>query len=337
MASELKKVVFVNGSGLTDEESLSIFCPIASESHASAKESNQLFAHYTSARVAQSILQKSEFWMRNALHQNDFSEIQYAQSMLRETFQSELGGSFFKSLDRCHEGLGDEVRSVYESQDFQRRLLQETFIACITKHYQQEAGVGRLSMWRAYGGTNPVAIVFAQKALVRPEANPGGFVQPVHYANQEHFRQELVRTTGRIFDARDRLSLVPRQDVKNLAVGSLLAKVTCTKHPGFREECEWRLVMSSLYGCQLAGPQYSLEEIEGAQQVVYKARLALPGADDVAGMTMESAIHQIIIGPCADPQSVRKSLVDQLQGVISLSDRVVFSDIPLRRKQLRVK
>lgn len=324
----------MDGKTLAQDESLRIFYPLAHEGHARAKESNQLFAHYVSASVAQSILEKSEFWMRNALAQNDYAEIEYGRKMLRHAFQSELGSSFFVALDKCHQGLGQEVRAEYESPNFQHLLATGTFIACITKHHESEAGLGRLSMWRAYGGKHPVAVIFSQNALVRPEANPGVFVQPVHYAGEEDFRQELVRTTERIFDAAAQLSSVPRSDVMNFAIGSLVAKVTCTKHPGFREESEWRLVMSSLYGTNLASSRFSVEKIGDAPQMIYKGNLGLSGTADFTGMSMEAAIHQIIIGPCAQPNLIKEVLVNELskQGVEKPWDRVVISDIPLRRE-----
>lgn len=272
--------------------------------------------------------------MRNALAQNDYAEIEYGRTMLRHAFTSELGSSFFGALDKCHQGLGQEVKAEYESPNFQHLLAAKTFIACITKHHEWEAGVGRLSMWRAYGGKHPVAVIFPQNALVRPEVNPGVFVQPIHYAGWEDFRQELVRTTGRIFDAAARLSTVPRSDVRNRAIGSLVTKVTCTKHPGFHEECEWRLVMSSLYGANLTSSRFSVEKISDAPQLIYKGNLGLSGTADFTGMPMEAAIHQIIIGPCPQPYLVKEALVNELSkhGVKNPSDRVVMSHIPLRRE-----
>ncbi len=52
------------------------------------------FVYYTSARVAMSILQRKEAWMRQATTMNDFSEIQYGLSRLSEAYKNDVGSDF---------------------------------------------------------------------------------------------------------------------------------------------------------------------------------------------------------------------------------------------------
>lgn len=105
----------------------------------------------------------------------------------------------------------------------------------------------------------------------------------------------------------------------------------CTKHPGFHEEREWRIV----YNPKLEASdrmKRDIVSIRGVPQPVYKIPLADDPENGLIGAEIPKLIDRVIIGPSRHPFELRETFVELLAGA-GMQDadrRVWMSEIPLR-------
>jgi len=93
-------------------------------------------------------------------------------------------------------GFCGRLESMFNNWLPQFRL--DTYITCISEHDDTEDWHGRLSMWRAYGGTAGVAIVVNGGPLLRPTDALKAYTSPVAYCNDNEVENEFVRLLGNI-------------------------------------------------------------------------------------------------------------------------------------------
>lgn len=171
--------------GLTPEQLflLDVFHTYAFDRTNQALQSGTRFVHYTTADTAMRIFEHQEIWMRNALVMNDFMEIEHGFECLNAAYK--------KNKEFVKKTLGDLFLDIPEKleQLFNQwlpHLRTETYIASVSEHGNQISGndedsIGRLSMWRAYGGTTGVAIVMNNGPFLRPSEALGAYTSPVAY------------------------------------------------------------------------------------------------------------------------------------------------------------
>jgi hypothetical protein len=105
--------------------------------------------------------------------------------------------------------------------------------------------------------------------------------------------------------------------------------VLCTKHPGFEEELEWRIIHQP----SLVESRYltrAIEVVRGIPQPVYKIKL---DNSPVPGANLPDLITSIIIGPTRQPDAIAEAFMDALvtAGVADAHNRIITSTIPLRQ------
>ena len=122
-----------------------------------------------------------------------------------------------------------------------------------------------------------------------------------------------------------------KQGVINYLFDTFKNIVSCVKHPGFKEEREWRVV----YNPDHKSSKYittSIETINGVPQEIYKIPLKDIPEGDFYGASIPEFIERIIIGPC-DQQSVLARTFTKLlenAGCENPYEKIHFSGIPLR-------
>ena len=124
--------------------------------------------------------------------------------------------------------------------------------------------------------------------------------------------------------------LGPETAARNLA-GSYYYAALSTKHPGFSEEREWRVVFNPTL--DPAGHLVRAIEIcRNEPQVVYKLPLRDAAEAGIDGMALADVLDAMIIGPSDNPRAVRDAFVQLLSdaGVSDPERRVRTSDIPVR-------
>lgn len=144
---------------------------------AEVRRTGRKFAHYTSAENALRIIAGRCFWLRSAAVVNDHSEIDYGRAVLGQVLDGELGQRFFRSLDQVHNGISNTVRARFYQEAHEAR--DATFMTSLCEHEHAD-WLGRLSMWRAYGGSRAgVALVFKPEAVPDSSLNLGLYPSPV--------------------------------------------------------------------------------------------------------------------------------------------------------------
>lgn len=132
------------------------------------KTKNIRLAHYTSAAVALSIIENKTIWLNNVCYMNDYSEIEIGNRLLMDFYKNDTGRELREIMDEIHKGCTNTLEQYY---DHQSSRLMNTYAFCLTEHTKEEDEYGRLSMWRAYGLNNGVALVFNTSMFLEEAVN----------------------------------------------------------------------------------------------------------------------------------------------------------------------
>jgi hypothetical protein len=297
------------------------------------------FVHYTSAKAAQQILEKKRVWMRNVTCMPDYSEVLHGFTLLNDALRGHNSkglNALTAAVDECATGATAEAIGLFNKWWTDIRL--NTYITSISEHYENEDQHGRLSMWRAFGGTTNVrvALVFKFPLALLDAGIFNLLVSPVAYLQEEQVERELYRVVDNVHRDRDFLKSVGRERIVTAIYAMLVAGVTCLKHVGFREESEWRLIYAPVRGpSPLIAQERSTEVIDGIPQIIYKIPFDAnaPGAPEgLKPLDLAQLFHHMIIGPAVYPYSMREAFVMVLQnaGVSDPAKRIVPSEIPIR-------
>jgi hypothetical protein len=107
--------------------------------------------------------------------------------------------------------------------------------------------------------------------------------------------------------------------------------ILCTKHPGFAEEREWRIIHNPTLD-QNDRVKKVVEVIGGVPQPVMKVKLKDYEEEGFVGAEIPALLDRIIIGPTLYPDALREAFEHELTiaGVEDAHKKVIVSDIPLR-------
>lgn len=289
------------------------------------------FVHYTSAANGIAILQGRQLWMRDTRCMNDYREVQHGREALQSYFaeKSETRARFEAALDGCAAGLFDS--SVTRFDHWWPHVAHSVYIASISEHDDSEDRHGRLSMWRAYGRDVPSVAIVMRLPLETPINDLGVWFTPVLYADRQQLASYLDRIAQNIALHREALAGLGHEGLTWRIHIALLLVALATKHPGFHEEREWRVI----HVPSLAPRNRLLRAVEtvgGVPQPVYKIPLANVPDTDIQGIAPAQLIDRIIIGPSLFPGPIWDAYVGALEDAEVPDPRmkVVLSDIPLR-------
>jgi Protein of unknown function (DUF2971) len=318
------------------ERLVGIFLPYTYERRSEVHAQNIRFVHYTSAEAAMRILKSKSVWMRNSSCMNDYMEVRHGLALLTSTYQSEIGGQFKAALNSIFPGMSAQIESAFGGATFQDLLLN-TYLTAVSEHADTEDDNGRLSMWRAYGSTAPVAVVLNNHVFVEPTdgAEPvdglKAYARPVGYWDERGLKEQFARINDNLRREADFIQAQGRDRIFLWAHDLLWAAAVSTKHRGFEEEREWRI----LHWPTREPSRHIRKEIvtiNGIPQHVYKLPLEdIPSAGLVAAIP--SLVNHIIIGPTPYPLALGLAFQELLAeaGVPDPDIRIRISQIPLRR------
>ena len=316
-----------------DQKAISIFFSREFfEKIISAHNNDIKFVHYTSAEAAMNIIKSKEVWLRNTQCMNDYLEIQHGLDCLTKAFKNdEEGQPFQKTLEKLFPGFIKKFTDIFDS--WIPAFQENTYIVCLSEHLPDENQFGRLSMWRAYGGELPVALVLNREPLLAQENNIFQlYTYPVSYLDPDKVKQELGRITKRVSSDREFIKKLGEESVINYLFDSFKSIILSTKHPGFKEEREWRVVYNSEHQ-----PSKHIEtevvSINGIPQQIYKIPLAKNIPEEAfKGATILDLIDRIIIGPCNQQNILIKTFEKLLldAGCENPAEKIEYSGIPLR-------
>ena len=307
-----------------------IFMPRARRQRDAVYNKHKRFVHYTSAENAVKIIRTKRLWMRSTTCMADYMEVEIGHDMLLRAFSDGARERFISALDLIAPGAA--IEAVKHFDDWWEHIRLSCYISSISEHDSDEDLHGRLSMWRAFGGTLPkVALV------IRVPEYSGGAEQlkltfsPVAYLTGEDVKLTLSDIIDNITTETSFLRTLDRSVIVANTFNMLLGAVTCIKHKGFQEELEWRAIYTPKFAPSSLMIS-STEVVGGVPQIIYQIPLDKEFSPDLAGLDLASIFDRLIIGPSPFPVAMYEAFVDVLTkaGVSDAQSRVWNSNIPLR-------
>ena len=302
--------------------------------HATYPLVKPLLAHYTTIATVASVLATDEVWLSNPLFMNDHEEVRFGVengvSIVREAgteIRAACGSD--KRFERFMEAFEELHQKVVTES------VLDYYVLCMSEHPGVEDDDGVLSMWRAYGGNgNGAAIVFDAAQLGEREL-PFLVLGKVNYDSSEN-RLAWIRGSLAKFVALLKEGAIPTDDL-HLAAWTLFERLKLnalfTKHRGFQEEKEWRLVylkerdtenvLHSMVGYHV-----------GSRGVEPKLKFSIKPIENVTvpDLSLDKLVARVLLGPTISTSLSRASFTRmlELEGKASFVDRLGASSIPLR-------
>jgi hypothetical protein len=317
---------------MDDEQIRKLFQPLANKlwEGESFPSITRLLAHYTSVGVLESIVRNSEVWFSHPLLMNDSQEVLFGINTGQYLFETST-----EIESACRTPLRfDILRQGFNSYRhlFLTEHLLDTYVFCLSEH-QEEDTDGLLSMWRGYGGNGSgVAIVFDTSRLSQQENSPL-IIAKVRYGTEEQRTKWLQSGISKVAEVlcqtsipEDKLAFVAFMCFEYLKVFALF-----TKHKGFEEEKEWRVVYmrdrdkDEVFDVMLS---YFI----GTRGIEPKLKLRIeqvPGVN--LGVTLSRIVQRIILGPSLSSPLAHLAVFKMLDTFQSgITDRTIVSTIPFR-------
>jgi hypothetical protein len=290
------------------------------------------FVHYTSAEAALSIIRSKRVWMRNTTCMSDYREVQHGYGILYRFFtDTSKREAFIKALDACYPGVAQEALNLFD-QWWQHEIQFNTYIFSISEHDNKEDQHGRLSMWRAFGGSSPkVAVVIDIPKFSGGVLALNLMFSPVAYLTEDEVHTQLHSVTQNIGAEANFLKSVDRSRIVAITFNMLAAAVTCLKHEGFHEEREWRAIYAPK---RSPSPlmEFSTECIGGVPQTVYHLPLDAKKSELLAELDLFRMFDRLIVGPSPYPLVMYEAFAAALTSasVADVNKRILISGIPIR-------
>lgn len=261
----------------------------------------------------------------------DFSEALHGFSLLHKYFSNEQNKArFFSVLDALVPGAAQEAIRQFDYWCQSGIIQHRTFIASVSEHDDDEDKYGRLSMWRAFGGgATRVGIVLKVGEQSKAGDAMNLLFAPVTY--QESVDDALNKAVENIPVKSDFLKTLSKKDLVSWIAHMFLVVVTCTKHPAFEEEREWRVVYNSdIRSSPLIDK--SVEVIGGVPQVVHSLHLDERFHPILADLDLAKIVDKIILGPTQYPMTLVEAFASKLIDikVRDMQGKIIISGIPLR-------
>lgn len=320
---------------MTDEiiqdEIAAALMPLAWPEFVRVRDSGNRFVHYTRAEAAFNILKSKCIWMRNATCMNDFNEMKHGINCLIHAFSGDVGKRFNEALEGCFPGLAGEIDTRFTNAA--PALLEHTYITSVSEHSDDEEAYGRLSMWQSYGSDTSVALVFNNGPFLRDSNAIPIYLTPVAYINSNGFAELINQIAINIEEKKELFGKISREDFAEWIFRALIFAVVSSKHEGFREEKEWRIVhLPTLWP---ANPErLPLDQVclAGVPQPIFKIPFVDYIEEGFYGVTLPDLISRIIVGPTQYPEPIRMAFAQLLvaAGTENAFERIHCSDITLR-------
>jgi hypothetical protein len=238
----------------------------------------------------------------------------------------------FGEIDAYH-SFSRELGRLYE--DYGTREVKNLFIACFSEHDATDFPDGKLSMWRGYGDNGNGAAIAFQTSNLPIEQNSNLILSEVSYQSNDLRLRKISEKIDQLaeFISAEKIKREEAPEVAHAFFRRAVLAAIFTKHIGFAEEREWRLVYSperDKSGKLLRHIDY-FNSPRGLEPKLKLPLLEQIG-DSPSTLSIESIIHSIVIGPrAATPLSIHAATI-LLQRINreSLTEKLCASSIPFR-------
>lgn len=291
-----------------------------------------LLAHYSTVGTVERIIASNEIWLSNPLFMNDVEEIRFG---ILEGFEKINQNASLKKLEgRLYESLMYHINTLHE--DFINEGALDLYILCFTDHTPGDTD-GRLSMWRAYGGGGDGAALVFDTSKLDGHGDSPLILAKVHYGSNEARLDWLERKIEGFAQliSTSNFNETEMWNVAHLLYNRLKLFAIFTKHSGFEEEKEWRLVYykEKDYEEKLKDDfSYAI----GPRGIEPKLKLKIKtiGELDRTEVSLEKLLNMIILGPVSTSSTLTQATFKKMLGLLKrdeLRDRVFSSSIPFRK------
>lgn len=319
---------------MNDAEIRNLFAPLWADLRAddSFPAKRPLLAHYTSVAVLEAILKYNEVWFSNPLFMNDLEELRFGLTNGARLF---LGSSEIEFASGSRQRF-DALRTTFNHwyNTFANEHALDLYVFSLSEHAKKNTD-GVLSMWRGYGGNGSgAAIVFDTAKFAAPEDSPL-IIANVHYATAQeridHLNKYVTQFAGILQTSNlpdDKLSQASFCFFQRLKLFA-----TFTKHAGFKEENEWRVVYLKDRDTENVFEKMFSYHL-GPRGVEPKLKLkieAIPGLPETH-VSLAQIVERIILGPSLSVPLARATILRMLdtRKHSDLKNRIFSSTIPFR-------
>jgi len=278
-------------------------------------------------------MEKNEIWMSNPLFMNDLEELRFGLLQGQECFINSKELKEACKTVESYQNLIDTFKQQLE--DFDKNHALDTYVICLTEH-KTSNNHGSLSMWRGYGAIGGgAAIIFDTSEIDLRDSKATLIIDKVRYQTDE---QRIEWIKSKIIGLANFIKQEPEankyiEDIVNYFLLRLKIFSLFTKHNGFEEENEWRVIyMSELDTENKFHPWFSYAVT--SRGVEPKLKLSIQPNTGVLkdDVSFDKLIDRIILGPINSSllheNSVKKML--KLLGKHSIAQKIVSSNIPFR-------
>lgn len=291
-----------------------------------------LLAHYTSIGTLERIAQTGEIWFSNPLYMNDVDELRYGMNLGLHAVRSHAG--LRQACPPAHyNALLDAFDELYTTFDSDSAF--DVYVFSCSEHDDEIGDDGLLSMWRGYGGDgNGVAIVFDMAPLLAAQSPL--LVRQVQYLSYEASEAWMEEKLQQFAEALQREGgpVARMQAAAEALFDRIKLFALFTKHRGFHEEREWRLVYlreqdrEGIFTQQL---HYAISS-RGIEPRLRFSTDVLGG--HVPAPHLEHMVRRIILGPVLATPLALRSVVRMLELYQpAWADRVARSSTPYRSQR----
>lgn len=291
-----------------------------------------LLAHYTSIQVLESILKNDEIWFSNPLFMNDLKEVRFGilegVNLIRNNVEIERA---LRTPERVN--LFKQHFEYYFNKFADDDVL-DTYILCLAEH-DITNNDGALSMWRGYGCNASGATIVFDSAKLTAVAGTPIIISKVNYATEKEQINWLKDTISKFIAILNTTSIP--DDKLYLAAFALFERIQIfalfTKHHGFKEENEWRIVyMKDRDTSKKLESMYSY--FIGPRGIEPKLKFKLTPVPDFMSQdfSLIKLIDRIILGPTTSSPLAKATIFRMLDiiGKSELKEKVYTSTIPFR-------
>jgi Protein of unknown function (DUF2971) len=291
-----------------------------------------LLAHYTSIEALEGILKNDTVWFSNPLFMNDFQEVRFGVNEALRLFLSSSEVEGAAETSERHLLLKNSFDNYYNQ--FAEKHAIDTYVFSLSKH-DPENDDGRLSMWRGYGANgNGACLVFDSGKVPALQGSPLVFAK-VHYATGQARVDQISKY---ILDFCEILKAneIPN-DKLGLAVYFLFERIKLfalfTKHCGFSEEQEWRIVYLPDRDTKKSLTPM-IDYLISARGIEPKLKYKFSHLVEETGsqISLSTIIDRIILGPTTSTP-LAKAMIEKMLDKINrpeLKSKLRASTIPFR-------
>jgi hypothetical protein len=290
-----------------------------------------LLAHYTSLEAVEKILTTDQLWFSNPLLMNDHEEVGWGIRTASSVLQTDV--ALLDALSTDKENLFISY-FLWEIENYGKVHLFDTYVFCLSE-FDGSNDDGRLSMWRGYGGYGAgAAIVFNPQRINATPYSPLIFGKVQYGSSAERFGwiSGLVNRLTELF----RIYTFTPEETRNLASRTferIKLAALFSKHEGFAEEREWRVVYMRERDHNNAFVGF-FDYIIGPNGMEPKLKFPVQPIEAVtsADLSLEKLIDRIVLGPSRASglaEDTAKRMLSRA-GKAALVPRLKASQIPLR-------